>query len=287
MKCPICGSNNRSGIRFCKYCGSPLGNPEDDLPNDSSLTTQTIPVPVEKKIDETAAPPIVHEKSKKFPVILTTVIAAAVSVIAVFVILMATGVLRFAGNSGSPASIATTVAVAATETASESTTTVPPATEAKLVNVPDVVGMNRSDAITAVSNAGFTISVQESENTDVAKDFVISQSPVSGRSVEAGSMVTIYVSAKKEAVVSRVQSSASSSNTKYLYCCASEFATLRKGASRSSDEIVKITTREQVEYLGKDGEFYYVSYKGKKGYVLADFFSEDINAPLNYGTGNL
>lgn len=283
MKCPICGSNNRNSIRFCKYCGAPLGNPEDDLPKDPEPIAQDIPEPPQKTEtgDAAAAPPAAPDKPVKFPVFLTALIAGVLSVAGVLFALTLTGVLRFPGDpSQGEATVAATEAATAAVTA-------PPTTEEQLVSVPDVVGMNRSDAITAISNAGFVLSVQETEDTNVTNGFVISQSPVSGRSVASGSQVTIYVSAKKEAAVSKAPASSASSSAKYLYCCASEFATLRKGASRSADEIVKITTREQVEYLGKDGEFYYVSYKGKKGYVLADFFSEDINAPLNYGTGNL
>lgn len=67
------------------------------------------------------------------------------------------------------------------------------------------------------------------------------------------------------------------------YCCASEYATLRQTASRNSKELDKIYCREAVEYISSNGEFYYVEFEDKKGYVLKSYFSTDENAPLNYG----
>ena len=71
-----------------------------------------------------------------------------------------------------------------------------------------------------------------------------------------------------------------------LYCCASEYVTLRAAADRGSAALTRITSRQPVEYLGASGEFYYVSYGGMTGYVLMDFFSLDPAAPLNYGSGS-
>lgn len=156
------------------------------------------------------------------------------------------------------------------------------------ISIPDVVGMSQTDAEDKLDKSGLSVIVQEGEDDSTPNGYVISQSPLAGKTVNKGESIIIYIS-KKQTVPTTVSSNNSSAvdNRKYLYCCASDFATLRNKPSRSGSEIVKITTREKVEYLGRDGEFYYVSYKGDKGYVLADFFSEDINAPLNYGTGNL
>ena len=48
-----------------------------------------------------------------------------------------------------------------------------------------------------------------------------------------------------------------------------------------------IGTREAVSYISTSGDFYYVNYQGIYGYVLKDFFSTDINAPINYGDGGV
>ena len=71
-----------------------------------------------------------------------------------------------------------------------------------------------------------------------------------------------------------------------LYCCASDYVTLRTAADRASAKITTIASREPVKYLGTAGEFFYVSYNGQNGYVLQDFFSLDPNAPLNFGSGS-
>ncbi|MCI9546448.1 MAG: SH3 domain-containing protein [Lachnospiraceae bacterium] len=70
------------------------------------------------------------------------------------------------------------------------------------------------------------------------------------------------------------------------YCCASISATLRSTASRSGADLAQISSREAVQCVGAEGEFYKVIYKGQNGYVLKDFFSQDPNAPLNYDSGN-
>lgn len=71
-------------------------------------------------------------------------------------------------------------------------------------------------------------------------------------------------------------------NSTTMYCCASDYATLRSRASTQSSAITRIYSRARVECLGSYGSFYYVSYNGYKGYVLSKFFSTDLYAPLNY-----
>ena len=76
-------------------------------------------------------------------------------------------------------------------------------------------------------------------------------------------------------------------NTTTMYCCASEYVHLRRTASRNSDALATVGSREAVSYISTSGDFYYVSYRGINGYVLKEFFSTDINAPLNYGSGGV
>ena len=77
------------------------------------------------------------------------------------------------------------------------------------------------------------------------------------------------------------------SSGKTLYCCASEYVTLRSEPARSGAELARVYSREEVQYLGLAGEFYNVVYKGQNGYVIKDFFSEDPNASLNYSSGSV
>lgn len=78
-------------------------------------------------------------------------------------------------------------------------------------------------------------------------------------------------------------SSAAGPEAAVYYCCASESATLRSVASRDGAALAQVASREAVECIGSSGDFYYVSYQGKTGYVLKNYFSTDPNAELNYG----
>lgn len=160
----------------------------------------------------------------------------------------------------------------------------PTTEEVNLVDVPEVVGLSLNDATEKLTDAGLKVDLILASSETVQADYVISQSPVAGGKAKENDSVTIYVS--KSGSSQNSQSSQSSVSTDTLYCCASDYATLRDKNSRSGNELAKIYSRESVERIGTTGEFYYVSYKGQKGYVLKDFFSTSANAPLNYGTGN-
>lgn len=278
MKCTSCGTNNKDGMKFCKHCGTPLRY-DSEINNSASS---------DRSAKENRS--VKNSKSSKGSTIL---------IILIIIVLLAIGgcvaILLFNNSShiadfeGETVSVTETLDMAlSTDTTEEATeedateAATEPAT-AEMITVPDVVGLNKDDAEKKINDSNLSIIVRESEDDSVPNGYVVSQSPIAGKSLEKGESVTIYISKKQTPSTTN----SSSDGKKYLYCCASDFATLRNRPSRSGSEIVKITTREKVEYLGRDGEFYYVSYNGKKGYVLAEFFSEDINAPLNYGTGNL
>jgi hypothetical protein len=60
--------------------------------------------------------------------------------------------------------------------------------------VPDVVGLSEADATTAVEAEGLTVTVTTAYSASIAVGLVISQDPIAGSSVTAGSAVTITVS---------------------------------------------------------------------------------------------
>ena len=66
--------------------------------------------------------------------------------------------------------------------------------EQKKVAVPDVVGMEKADAIEALQEAGFKVSESEEASSEVSKGKVIRQSPLANQKVLEGSTVTIVVS---------------------------------------------------------------------------------------------
>ena len=286
MKCPSCGTKNKDGMKFCKICGAPLHTSKDNNIYEDNYILDRSDNGDKKQSNK--------KTGKGIVILIISIIVVMIAIGACVAILLLNNSSSSNGEDNRDDDIAV-----ATETANTSPSTVllreketdkvtEQPTTATIVTVPDVVGMNQKDAENKLDNSNLSVIVQEGEDDSMPNGYVISQSPVAGKTINKGEAVTIYIS-KSQANPPTISSNNSSTtdNKKYLYCCASDFATLRNRPSRSGSEIVKITTREKVEYLGKDGEFYYVSYKGDKGYVLADFFSEDINAPLNYGTGNL
>lgn len=65
---------------------------------------------------------------------------------------------------------------------------------AKLVEVPDVVGQNQSDATRVLEAAGFTVATQREDSISVDKGLVIRQSPAAGDEAEPNSDVQIVIS---------------------------------------------------------------------------------------------
>lgn len=283
MKCPSCGTKNKDGMKFCKICGASLETKNNNTRFENDFISKSEGAGTQYPNDK---------KSGKGIVILIISIIVVLLAIGGCILFLLFGNASNENDDGNADEVVTTGISETTSniqsTTEETAETTEQPTTVESISIPDVVGMSQIDAEDKLDKSGLSVIVQEGEDDSTPNGYVISQSPLAGKTVNKGESVTIYIS-KKQTVPTTVSSNNSSSvdNKKYLYCCASDFATLRNKPSRSGSEIVKITTREKVEYLGRDGEFYYVSYKGDKGYVLADFFSEDINAPLNYGTGNL
>src|SRR5699024_12172396 len=60
--------------------------------------------------------------------------------------------------------------------------------------VPDVLGLDRDEAVSALEAAGFKVTVEETHSDDVAEHKVISQSPEAGEDVKKESTVKLVVS---------------------------------------------------------------------------------------------
>ncbi len=130
----------------------------------------------------------------------------------------------------------------------------------------DLAQIGSREEVQCVGESGeFYNVIYKGQNGYVLKDF-FSQDPNAPLNYGSGSAA----------------SSTGSGATVY-YCCASVSATLRSIASRDGADLAQIGSREAVEYISSSGEFYYVSYQGKTGYVLKSYFSTDPNAALNYG----
>lgn len=273
MYCKKCGTENKDGMKYCKYCGNELQKSNDISADNSSYHT-------EKK-----------KKSILSKILITLIIITVLFIIAIIALIIFNNLKVDSSNENIVST--TTEMTSASETDVPTTATEEPTT-LKLITVPDLIGLKSDDAIKKLDNAGlkYNMLLEESDTVDI--DYVISQSPVSGNDVKSDEIITVYVSKSKidkKSDNSSFESSKSAGNSmnsaNTLYCCASDFATLRDTDSRNGKSLAKIKTREEVEWIGSTGEFYYVKYKGKNGYVLKDFFSSDPNAALNYGSGNV
>ena len=69
-----------------------------------------------------------------------------------------------------------------------------------LVPVPNVLGMVRTDAEKALKDAGFLVAAQQAYSSTVAKDAVVSQSPIAAEKVPVGTTVGVIISQGAEDV---------------------------------------------------------------------------------------
>ena len=70
--------------------------------------------------------------------------------------------------------------------------------------VPDIVNKSRDEAISVIQDAGFTYSISEAPSSSITKGYVISTEPSAGEKAEAGSSVSITISAGPEVKMTTV-----------------------------------------------------------------------------------
>ncbi len=75
-----------------------------------------------------------------------------------------------------------------------STVTITVSSGSSSATVSSVTGWSQSDAVTELTNAGFLVTIEEENSSDVASGYVIRQSPAGGSTLAKGSSVTIVVS---------------------------------------------------------------------------------------------
>ncbi len=311
MKCPKCGSELLPESNFCTNCGTtieqaqppqqfngalpPNGNPDYNGNFQPNMNQQNYQygAPDQK-------PPKKSNNSLMVVIAVLSLIIAATAVILLIWFMKSDKDDSSSDKSSSAPTSTAAVSTTAESTEEAATTTAPetlpettqPATEPDTQTdaptepapadtgsqVPDVVGLSSEDAMRKLTDAGFDFEINLTPSDSVEANYVISQSPLANKTVDPGTKIMVYVS-------NTAQSSQGSNNyVTSLYCCASEFATLRQYASRNAAALARIPSRGEVQYISSYGEFYYVCYNGTYGYVLKDYFSTDANAPLNYGT---
>ncbi len=163
------------------------------------------------------------------------------------------------------------------------------------VIMPDLRGYSKEDAINRLAELGIAVKeYKEVETTEAAAGFVFNHIPAKDQEVNSGEEAILYIAKKPAAqpteaptttpatVPTKPQVSVSK-NT--LYVIASDYVTLRAEPTRTGRELAKIDRGEAVTYLSGSGEFYYVSYNGTRGYILAEFLDTDPTR-INDKTGN-
>ena len=212
------------------------------------------------------------------------IIAAAVVLIAV----MLTVALWVANrNKGNGSTADAPLATAATAQ---------PVTEA-VIRMPDMKGLSQEDGIERLSRLNIKAEIIEVES-DRAKDgYVFNQVPSKDTELHTGETVTLYVAKAKptqaptQAPTQRVTQPTTASKppvpaTRYLFCIAEDYVSLRTGKGVEYKELTKIPRGDSMLYIEPSGNWYYVQYGNLKGYVHGDYVSFDSSAAINHSGSN-
>ncbi len=179
----------------------------------------------------------------------------------------------------------------ATESAAESTAVTAPAATIKTL-MPDLKGLSQEDAIARLSAVKVSVKEIKEIETDAQRPgFVFDQIPQKETPLEAGEEVTLYVAKARTTQPPQTQPqtqppatrapAVSQTPTKtYVYCKAATYVTMRTGKGVSYAKITDIYTNEAMEYLYTDGNWYYVRFNGREGYVYSKYISFNPNAPI-------
>lgn len=184
MLCPSCGTQNKSGMKFCKKCGCTLQEDNYDV--------------VTKDIQQSEG---------KFPkVLIIAIFAVVLAIIGVVAFLLISNLANSdekepREKTKKDLSIVTTTEAdtypfettvpnttqAATQVATQTTT------EVKL-KIPNVEGMKSADAYKNISDLGLRYKAEFEFNDSVPEDYVISQSPSEGKNANVGDTIKIVIS---------------------------------------------------------------------------------------------
>lgn len=170
MICKKCGTDNKDGMKYCKYCGNDLFNQETNYAKNNKV-----------------------KKSSKLNKILITLIVITVAIIAMVVVLFFISANNSFETKDVLSSQNTTYSSDITEAESITASTAQETTE-PVINVPNVIGMTISDACQELNDKGINYSITYSNSDTVEKDFIISQSPYSDSKISSDEKVVLYVS---------------------------------------------------------------------------------------------
>ena len=193
--CPYCGKTNTDVVRFCAKCGKEISKPSDPVTNTDSWDNPPAPKPA--------------NNNKVVLIVLASAIAS--------VLLIGIGIWIFVfkpfgnNNNGESTPMITTVETTAEPTTAEPSTEAP--TKDPRVEVPNVVGMKTSDAYSEIKDAELEHEASFAYDDSVPADYVISQSPESGKKVKKGATVNVKISKGVKPKESSKNSTSQSSNS--------------------------------------------------------------------------
>ena len=197
MRCPSCGTENKSGMKFCKKCGCILQEKNYDVVSTNKQQPK--------------------EKTSKVLVIAIIVVALVIFGIIAFLLIsntMSTNDNKFRKETDS--TIETTIK----EDSSILETTVPATTQMETQNstdvgfkIPNVEGMKSIEAYKSISDLGLKYKTEFEFNDKVPEDYVISQSPSEGKAASLGDTVKLVVSRGEKPKENNNNSSSGTTNS--------------------------------------------------------------------------
>lgn len=185
MRCSNCGTENGEGVKFCKKCGNTLCRPVENYDIDYKNGYKN---PADDYLENNMQNKN-NKSSMKWLWILSIVLVLLITAAAMYFFVFRESVENITNT------IESTVSLTYADTTAVYESTVEATTQTSLqVVVPDIAGLSVDDAKKKLSEAGLKYDLIYNQSQSVQKDYVISQSPISGRNVNENETVTVYVS---------------------------------------------------------------------------------------------
>lgn len=194
MKCKNCGTDNRSGIRFCKECGAALGEQNE------KVQSNAVQFPAQQSISAPSAASNAKKHNPWLPLLLIVVVVIGI---------ICAGFLGLRwyqknyvqkptaqmGNSheNSVVTSETAAVTVQTQTTETKPTETQPETVAQ-VQVPQTQGMSIAEACNAIESTGLCVIVDYAYSDTMQVNCVVSQSIPAGKKVDEGTEITLVVS---------------------------------------------------------------------------------------------
>lgn len=258
MICKKCGTENKDGMKYCKYCGNDLLNQEENYASNNEV-----------------------KKSSKLNKILITLIVITVIFIAVVVVLFFISTNNISETEDVSSSQNTTYGTVSMEAESITDSTAQETTES-VINVPDVIGMTISDACQKLNDERINYSISYSNSDTVEKDFVISQSPYANSKISSDEKVILYVSKGGNSNFSSPSSYVGDSNTSEYILNGSDSRYIGKSEISNMDKktmelaLNEIYARHGRKFSTKEISDYFNSKSWYHGTIEPNDFSESV-----------